>query len=157
MSPEQYYITQINKGLALATAGNAEQFNAMTIGWGSLGTLWSKTVATIYIKPCRYTHEFLEREQYFTVALFDEKYRRAMALLGTKSGRDCNKVAETGLTPKFLENGVTFDEAELTFVCHKLYSQQLDAASIPQFALERYYQTEAPHTVYVGEIVAVLH
>ena len=138
MSPEQSYITQINKGLALVTAGNAEQFNTMTIGWGSLGTLWSKTVATIYIKPCRYTHEFLEREQYFTVALFDEKYRRAMALLGTKSGRDCNKVAESGL-------------------CRKLYSQQLDAASIPQFALERYYQTEAPHTVYVGEIVAVLH
>lgn len=145
-----------NQDWALVTAGSKDHFNTMTIGWGGLGTLWSKPVATVYVKPIRYTHEFLESNEYFTISFFDEQYRKALGLLGTLSGRDCDKVAETGLTPLFVDNGVTFAEAYVTLVCKKIYRQDMDINAMPQFAIDRYYQTEAPHTMYVGEVVDVI-
>lgn len=145
-----------NKDWALVTAGTKEKYNTMTIGWGGLGTLWSKPVATVYVKPIRYTHEFLDANEYFTVSFFDEQYRKALGHLGTVSGKDCDKVAESGLTPLFLANGVTFAEAYITVVCKKIYRQDMDLAAMPQFAIDRYYQTEEPHTMYVGEVVNVI-
>lgn len=145
-----------NKDWALVTAGNKDKFNTMTIGWGGLGTLWSKPVATVYVKPIRYTHEFLESNEYFTVSFFDEQYRKALGLLGTLSGRDSDKVAQSGLTPLFVDNGVTFAEAYVTLVCKKIYRQDMDLDAMPQFAIDRYYQTEAPHTMFVGEVVDVI-
>lgn len=157
MKPDENSLQIFNKDWALLTAGDKDNFNTMTIGWGGLGTLWSKPVVTVYVKPCRYTHEFAERSEYFTVSFFDGKHKDALGVLGTKSGRDCNKVALSGLTPRFLEHGVTFDEACTTFVCKKIYRQDLDLDAIPQDARDRYYQTEAPHTMYVGEVVEILH
>lgn len=146
-----------NKDWALVTAGDEKRFNTMTIGWGGVGTLWSKPVATVYVKPCRYTHEFLESNEYFTVSFYDEKYKKALGLLGTKSGRDCDKVKESGLSPRFLQHGVTFEQAYVTLVCRKIYRQDMDIDAIPQFAAERYYQSEAPHTMYVGEVTDVVY
>ena len=77
---------------ALLTAGNKESYNTMTISWGGLGTLWSKPTATVYVKPVRYTYKFMEANDYFTISFFSEKYRDALTLLGTKSGKDGDKV-----------------------------------------------------------------
>ncbi len=156
MKLDENVLQIFNSDWALVTAGDKNKFNAMTIGWGGLGTLWSKPVATVYVKPCRYTHEFLERSEYFTVSFYDGKYKKVLGLLGTKSGRDCDKVAESGLTPRFLPNGVTFDEAYVTLVCRKIYRQDMDLNAIPQFAVDRYYLNEAPHTMYVGEVTQVI-
>ncbi len=145
-----------NKEWALVTAGDKSRFNTMTIGWGGLGTLWSRPVATVYVKPLRYTHQFLDSNPYFCVSFFDERYKKALGLLGSKSGRDCDKVAESGLTPLFLDNGVTFAEAYATLLCKKIYRQDMDLSAIPQFAVDRYYQGEAPHTMYVGEVVQIV-
>lgn len=145
-----------NKEWALVTAGNRDSFNTMTIAWGGLGTLWSTPVATVYVKPIRYTHDFLESNDYFTVSFFNEEHRKALGLLGTVSGRDCDKVAQSGLTPLFIDNGVTFDEAYVTLVCKKIYRQDMDIHAMPQFAIDRYYQTEAPHTMFIGEVVDVI-
>lgn len=142
---------------ALVTAGTKEDFNTMTISWGGMGTLWSRPVATVYVKPVRYTHEFMEKNEYFTVSFFDEKYKKALGLLGSRSGRDGDKVAESGLTPKAVSDlAVGFEEAERTLICRKVLSQDLDINAIPDFAKETYYKTEAPHTMYVGEIIEIL-
>ena len=147
-------INLFDKKWALVTAGDMESFNTMTISWGGLGTLWSRPVCTVYVKPVRYTHEFMERSEYFTVSFFGPEHRKALALLGSRSGRDCDKVKLAGLTPVAAPCGtVTFAEAERTLVCRKIYSHDLELSAIPEDARETYYTEEAPHTMYIGEIV----
>ena len=141
---------------ALLTAGTKDSWNTMTISWGGLGTLWGLPVATVYVKPIRYTYEFMEKNEFFTVSFFPEAYRRDLALLGSRSGRDGDKVALTGLTPRFLENAVTFEEAESTLVCQKIYRQDLDLAQIPAEAVEHFYTEEAPHRMYIGKVLEIL-
>ena len=93
--------TLINKDWMLITAGNQESHNTMTASWGGVGELWGKYVSTIYIRPQRYTLEFLEREDTYSLCFFDPEYRPALNLCGSKSGRDVDKDKETGLTPCF--------------------------------------------------------
>ena len=142
---------------ALITAGTKEDgYNTMTASWGGLGTLWSKPVATVYVKPIRYTHEFMEKNEYFTVSFYTEEQRKALALLGSLSGRDGDKVSKAGLTPAFLDKGVTFKEARVTLLCKKIYRHDFELEQAPQDARERYYASEPPHTMYIGEVVQIL-
>lgn len=141
---------------ALLTAGNKDSYNTMTISWGSLGTLWNKSIATVYVKPIRYTHQFLEKNDYFTISFFPEEYRNALTLLGTKSGRDGDKVKEAGLTADFLENSVTFKEAKTTLLCKKIYRQDLDVSNMPENVIKTFYTTEAAHTMFIGEVVEII-
>lgn len=141
---------------ALLTAGTVGHYNTMTIGWGGLGTLWRKPVATVYVKPVRYTHEFMEENDFFTVSFYPETYRRALGILGTLSGRDGDKVAQAGLTPRILTNAVTFCEAKATLLCKKIYRQNLDVAAMPEDVVATFYKTEAAHTMYIGEVVEIL-
>lgn len=145
-----------DKEWALLTAGTKESYNTMTISWGGMGTLWSKPVVTVYVKPIRYTHEFMEENDYFTVSFYPEQYRNPLLLLGTKSGRDGNKVAEAGLTPVFLDKSVTFEEARVTLLCKKIYRQDLDTAAMPADVINSFYTEEAAHTMYIGEVVKIL-
>lgn len=142
---------------ALVTAGVIDDFNTMTISWGGMGTIWNKPVATVYVKPVRYTHDFMEKNEFFTISFFSEEHRDALKLLGTRSGRDCDKVALSGLTAvPCAEDRVTFREAETTLFCRKIYAQDLDIFAVPPDARRTYYSSEAPHTMYIGEIVSVL-
>ena len=141
---------------ALVTAGTETNFNTMTISWGGLGTLWSKPVATIYVKPIRYTYDYLEKNEYFTVSFYDESYKKDLGLLGRLSGRDGNKVAKTSLTPVVLGQSMTFKEAHTTLLCKKIYHQDLDISQIPEDVIKNYYTTEAPHRMYIGEVIEVI-
>ena len=141
---------------ALITAGTEEGYNTMTASWGGVGTLWSKPVATVYVKPIRYTHDFMEKNEYFTVSFYPEEYRKALALLGTLSGRDGDKIAQAGLTPEFLEKAVTFKEARATLLCKKIYRHDFVREEVPAFAADKYYASEPPHTMYIGEVVEIL-
>ena len=145
-----------NKGWALVTAGNMDGFNTMTISWGGLGTLWNRPVATVYVKPIRYTHSFMESNEYFTVSFFDADYRADLATLGTLSGTDGDKVATTQLTPVAVGESVSFKEAKLTLLCKKLYRQDLDKSVMPADVVQKYYIDEAEHTMYVGEVVEMI-
>ena len=95
--------TLINKDWMLITAGNREKHNTMTASWGGVGELWGRYVSTIYIRPQRYTLEFVEREDYYSLCFFGPEYRQALNLCGSKSGREVDKDAATGLTPCFDE------------------------------------------------------
>ena len=141
----------------LITAGSAESCNTMTASWGGVGVLWNAPVATCYVRPQRYTKQFLDREDYFTLTFFGEEYRKALSLCGTKSGRDVDKVKECGFTVKTAACGAPyFEEAELVIVCRKRYVQDFDPAAIPADVKEKQYPNQDYHTMYIGEIVEVL-
>lgn len=148
--------TTIGKEWMLVAAGNSEKFNMMTASWGCLGWLWNKPVAIVYIRPERYTHEFIEANNTLTLAFLgkSEEARKAYALCGSKSGRDHDKAAEAHLTPIQTENGcVTFDEARLTLVCRKLYKTQIRKEEMIDKSIEQWYGEKGGlHDVYVVEI-----
>ncbi len=142
---------------ALVTAGDMTGFNTMTIGWGGVGCLWRRPVATVYVRPCRYTYQFMENNDYFTVSFFGDEYRDALKLLGAKSGRDCDKVQLSGLTPVPAGKSVTFAQAECTLLCKKIYHHDLQADQIPEDIFNQFYQPgETPHRVYYGQIIDVI-
>lgn len=141
----------------LITAGTAEQCNTMTASWGGLGVIWGSPAATCYIRPQRYTKEFVDREEYFTLSFFDESYRPQLSLCGSKSGRDVDKVKECGFTVKTAECGAPyFEEASLVLVCRKRFVQAMDPQLIPEDVKERWYPQKDYHTMYIGEIVEAL-
>lgn len=141
---------------ALVTAGPMENFNTMTISWGGLGTLWGRSVATVYAKPIRYTHRFLEQNDYFTLCFFSPEYKEDLFLLGRLSGRDGNKLAQTGIHPKAVGPSVGYEEATLTLLCKKIYRQDLIAAEAPADIRATHYATEEAHTMFIGEVLEVL-
>ena len=138
----------------LITAGTAEQCNTMTASWGGLGVLWGAPMFTCYIRPQRYTREFVDREEYFTLAFFDEEHRKALALCGSKSGREVDKVRECGFTVKTAECGAPyFEQAQLVLVCRKRYAQPMDPDRMPEDVKEKWYPGQDYHILYLGEIV----
>ncbi len=140
----------------LITAGTVEHCNTMTASWGGLGILWSKPMATIYIRPQRYTKQFVDESEYFTLTFFSEDYRKQLALCGTKSGRDMDKVRECGFTVAAAECGAPyFEEAELVLVCRKQMVMPMDPAAMPDEVKEKHYNGDY-HDIYWGEIVEVL-
>lgn len=147
----------IGKDWALVTCGNADKFNTMTVSWGGVGIMWGKPVAYTFIRPQRYTFEFTETNDYFSMSFFDEELRDALKFCGSKSGRDYDKVKETGLTTAFSENGVPyFEEAKLVFICKKMYSQFLKEDSITDAdSVSKWYNNDY-HKMYISEITNVL-
>ncbi len=148
---------KIGRDWMLITAGNSEKFNTMTASWGQLGRLWGKNVFTCYVRPNRYTHEFIEDGDTFTISFFPQKYHGALVFCGSHSGRDCDKVKETGLTPAEVEGNMSFEEADLVFVCRKLYSYDMKESGfltddgIPQ----QFFGEEPYHQAYIAEIIGV--
>ncbi len=145
-----------DKQWALLTVGNADKFNTMTISWGGMGTLWSKPVATVYVRTSRYTHDFMDDNEYFSISFYPEKYRKNLTVLGSKSGRDMDKMKESGLTPKQVGQTMTFDEAEVTVICRKLFRQRLDLDNIPEGIVKALYTGDAPHDMYIGEVTEII-
>lgn len=148
--------TLINKDWMLITAGDAEKHNTMTASWGGVGELWGKYVSTIYIRPQRYTLEFVEREEYYSLCFFGPEYRQALSLCGSKSGQDVDKDAATGLTPCFDQAAPYYEQARLVFLCRKLYRQDMEeSAFLDKGLLEKWYDNDL-HRMFIGEIVKVL-
>ncbi len=148
--------TKFDKEWALLTAGTAEDFNSMTISWGGMGTIWHKPVVFLFVKPVRYTYEFISRHEEITVSFFDEKYRKALGVFGSKSGRDTDKPKEAGLTPKALDRGVTYGEARETLVCRRLFMQQMDKSAIPKEFAETFYSKPGESQAHCFVIAEVL-
>jgi flavin reductase (DIM6/NTAB) family NADH-FMN oxidoreductase RutF len=138
----------------LITAGDRDGFNTMTASWGGLGVLWGMPVATCYIRPHRYTYGFMEKGQYYTLSFYPESFRKQLAICGTKSGRDIDKVKECGFTPAFTPEGaVYFEEAELVLVCKKIYFADFDPGHFLDVRIAEQYHPDDYHRMYIGEIV----
>ena len=128
----------------------------MTASWGGLGTLWNKPVVTCYVRPQRYTREFLDKEEYFTVSFYEDTFRPALATCGRTSGRDTDKAEATGLDPVFTEAAPFFRQAQLVFVCKKIYRGEIDPAGFIDPTIEENYYNKDYHYIYIGEVVKVL-
>ncbi len=139
----------------LITAGDEKSFNTMTASWGAMGELWNEDVCFIFIRPQRYTYEFTEKNNLFTLSFFGEEQRKALAFCGRNSGRNCDKIKETGLSPKAFDGSMGFEESEMTLVCQKLYYQDLDPEGFVEKTLDaKNYALKDYHRMYVGKIVA---
>jgi flavin reductase (DIM6/NTAB) family NADH-FMN oxidoreductase RutF len=148
----------IGQDWMLITAGQGENhktFNTMTAAWGGLGILWTKPVTFCFVRPTRYTYDFMEKNERFTLSFFGEAYKEALNICGTVSGRDEDKVARAGLTPFEVQPGaVAFQEARLVLVCQKIYFQDLEPAHFLDKAIEKNYPQKDYHRMYVGEITS---
>ncbi len=150
---------KIAKEWMLITAGDPESgYNTMTASWGHLGSIWGHggglPTAVIYIRPQRYTKQFVDAQEYFTLSFFPEEYKKALGYLGSHSGRDSNKIAEVGLTPCFRDKAISFEEADLTLLCRKLYRAPLvEEGFLDKDVMEAAYPNRDFHDMYVGEIV----
>lgn len=160
----QDYVThpfkKFDKDWGLLTAGVQDDFNSMTISWGGMGTLWYKPMLFLFlfVRPTRYTFEFISRHDELTVSFYEEEYRNILAnIFGLKSGRDIDKPKEAGLTPIILRDGVTYEEASETLVCRKLFIQPLNKNDFPELALQLYQgdkETNAHHLI-LAEVIRI--
>lgn len=140
----------------LITAGSAEKLNTMTASWGGLGVLWERKVCFIFVRPTRYTCEFIEQATHFSLSFFDESRRKALQYCGTHSGRNSDKVKEAGLTAVHDSGLVYFNEARLVLGCRKLYHQDIEPARFLDPAINSMYPQKDYHRMYAGEIVKCL-
>lgn len=146
----------IGKDWMLITAGDKESYNTMTASWGGLGVLWNKNVVFAFVRPQRYTIEFMNNSEYFSLSFYSEKYRNALAYCGKYSGRDVDKAKECNLTANFSEDAPYFEQADTVIICKKLYVQQMNEESIIDESIKSNYEAGDYHHVFVGEIVKVL-
>lgn len=154
-------MTLIGKEWMLMTAGTKERgYNTMTCSWGHLGAIWGHgggyPTSVCYVRPQRYTKEFVDREELYTLCFFDDR-KKELAYLGTHSGRDEDKVAAVGLTPAFGDGYTYFEEARLVLVCRKLYRAPLkEEGFFHSEVVEDNYPNRDFHDLYIGKIEKVL-
>ena len=145
------------QGLLLAV-GDSINNNAMTIGWGSLGNVWSKiglNTVTVYVAEARYTYQFMEKYDYFTVMAFDKEDARILGYMGTHSGRDGDKAVHLGLHTLFTKNGTPYyEEAELVLECKTIYRAPFLTEGMCDEVKKFYENFDAGiHHMYIGNIV----
>ena len=149
--------TSFNNKWALLTAEKDGKINTMTISWGGLGILWNKPVATSYVRPQRYTKEFIDNSDYFSITFFPETYHDKLAYCGRTSGRDEDKIAKTGFTVAHKDGIPYFEEAETVLLVKKLFAQDMKEDSFVEKSLiPANYASKDYHTIYIGEILSVL-
>lgn len=149
--------TMIGKEWLLVTAEHEGKANTMTASWGGVGVMWGKNVAFAVIRPQRYTKEFIDASESFSLSVLDESFRKTYSYLGTVSGRDEDKITKAGLT--IIHEGETpyFAEANTVLVCRKLYAQEYQPECFLNGELdEKWYPGKDYHTMYIAEIEKVL-
>lgn len=128
----------------------------MTASWGGTGILWGKPVAFVFIRPERYTYEFIEKGETLTLSFLGEENKAIHKVCGSKSGRDTDKVAESGLKPFTTPDGnIAYEQARLVLECKKLYADMirpelfLDASLVSRWYGEGHGNF---HKMYIVEI-----
>ena len=149
--------TLFGEDWAALAAGKEGNMNAMTIGWGQFGVLWGRPVLTVYVAPERYTNEFMEKNEYFTVTAFPQAYKKALQYIGTHSGRDGDKLKEAGLNAEYTELGnPIFKEGNLAIECKTIYKEEFKQELLDDKATSFYEKRKIhPHIAYIGEVINV--
>lgn len=141
----------------LVTAKKADKVNTMTASWGGLGVMWAKNVSFIVIRPQRFTKEFIDSSEQFSLSFLDGSFKKQLGYLGTVSGRDEDKIGKTELTVSY-DNGVPyFDEAKTIIICKKLYAQEYKPECFIDTELDsKFYPDSDHHTLYISEVQKIL-
>ena len=148
---------KIGKDWALVTAGTKDHANAMTVSWGGLGVMWGKNVAFVFIRDSRYTKEFIDNGDFFSITFFDEQYKKALSYCGSHSGRTEDKITQAGLTLANKHSIPYIDEGNLVLLCNKMSATKIteDSFLTPEIK-EKWYQDGDMHTMYIAEIIEVM-
>lgn len=156
-SVQPHYL--FDRQMALLTSGDfaKAEYNCMTVGWGLFGTMWSVPAALVVVRPSRFTYEFMEKYDNFTITAFPSNFRKDLGYLGNHSGRDEDKLAKTKLNAVAadLVSSPTFAEAELSVECKKIYSQDYDPEHFLAAFIHDQYDGEDYHRLYYGEILRI--
>lgn len=149
---------QVGKELGIFTAGTQDHFNGCTVMYGAHGMIWSKDAYFAFIKPERYTWQFVKESDYFTVSYFPKELNSIHKVYGFKSGRDIDKAKEAGITPEFLEHGIGYKEANEIFVCKIIYVDQMKRDKEPADVVAKYDDPKdiiygESHYMIIGEVV----
>ncbi len=147
------FTKMIRDDWALLTAGDKDCFNTMTVSWGAAGELWGKDVAIVFVRPQRYTYEFMENHDTFTLSFFNGEYKKELAFCGSKSGRDIDKASECGFNPIDIQGSIGFEQADTVIVCKKIAFQDMDPAGFLSAEIDGNYAKKDYHRIYVGEIL----
>ncbi|HPY79528.1 MAG: flavin reductase family protein [Erysipelotrichaceae bacterium] len=160
----------IGKEWMLISAGDEQSFNTMTASWGHIGALWGKHIngrptVEIFVRPSRYTDEFIDSNDCFSLCFFDKEYQKDLSYIGSHSGRDEDKLAKAKLHPLFVDQIPAFQEARMIIIARKLYKGKIkpegfiDKSIIADFydsVSGHAYNNASYHNVYIGEILKVL-
>ncbi len=141
---------------ALITAADGDGCNTMTASWGGVGVLWNKPVATVYVRPQRYTYPLLEAADTYSLSFLPEDYRDALRYCGSHSGRDGDKLTACGLHRGDADGTPFIREARLVLVCRKLHTVDLAPAQFVDMSLLSHYKANDFHRQYIGEITHAL-
>lgn len=148
---------RIGKQWMLVGAMKDGKSNAMTASWGGMGVLWGKNVVFVFVRKSRYTKEFIDAGETFSLSFFEEKYRSMLGYMGKVSGRQEDKIAKSELHVNEKNGAPVFDEAEMTLVCRKLYEQDIEKSGfLSDEEVQKWYADNDYHVMYVAEIVDVL-
>lgn len=162
ISPDKFKedpFTMIGKDWMLIAAENDGRVNAMTAAWGGLGVMWAMNTAFIFVRESRFTKTLIDGADTFSLTFFDhEKYKNMYGYMGSISGRDQDKVAQTGLTVVRDETGTPFfEEAQLAIICRKLSATPITPDQFIDPTIDgRHYSDKDYHTMYIGEILKIL-
>ncbi|HHW89772.1 MAG TPA: flavin reductase family protein [Clostridiales bacterium] len=141
----------IGKQWMLISAGDNKKHNMMTASWGTLGVLWNKNIAIIFVRPTRYTFEFLEKHDHFSLNFpIDSKVHD---ICGSRSGREIDKTKACNLTPVYSDGTVYFGESEMVIICKKIYQTNIDPDMFLDSEIQKHYPLKDYHKVYIGEII----
>lgn len=153
---KENFVKMISDDWALLTAGKSDNFNTMTVSWGGIGELWNKDVCFVFVRPQRHTFEFIEKNDFFTLSFFGGEYKKELGICGSKSGRDIDKIKETGFTPVDFDTTVGFEQAKVNIILKKLAYQDISPDGFLDETIMKNYANNDFHRVYVGEIIKVV-
>ena len=146
---------EIGDNWILISAKKEDQVNTMTARWAGIGLVWEKNVVTVYLRPNRYTKEFIDGSDYFTITMFDG-HKKELAVLGTKSGRDGDKISEVGFDIEYVDEQPTFKQGKCVIICKKLYRGLIHEENfINVDFIDKVYPEKDFHYVYVGEVISI--
>ncbi len=154
---EENVFKLIGKDCFLLTAGTRQHYNTMTGGWGGFGVLWGKKIALCVVRPHRYTYEFMEKADVFSLSFLDETNYSILEYCGSHTGREVDKAAACGLTPIETSDGIiSFTQARLVIECKKIYYQDINPEHFLDAAIEKCYPKKDYHRMYIGEVLRIL-
>ncbi len=139
----------------LISAGDEQSFNMMTASWGFMGEIWNEDSVVIAVRPQRYTMEFLNKHDTFTLSFYGDN-KEIHKVCGSLSGRDVDKAKETGLTPVFSDGTVYFKEANKVIICKKQYVSRLAPEKFTDKEPLKCYPNEDYHYMIIGKIIKTL-
>lgn len=145
----------IGRDWMLISAKKENTVNTMTASWGMMGVFWGKDVVQVGIRPQRYTKEFVDAGEIFTLTFFDGERKEEMGYLGRVSGRDEDKIKNTGLHVAMVDEAPTFEEGKIVFVCKKLMETPLNPSDFKEAWIEeKWYEAKDFHVMYTAQILA---